>query len=58
MKRKGIILAAVAAAAGVAYYMTKKKKSGKGKGHTTAMSGPGDHHLTNVFAKAKEQSIK
>lgn len=54
--KKNIIIAATAAAAGIAYYFINKKRSAKGT-HYFPESKPA-HHITDVFARAKEQAVK
>jgi hypothetical protein len=51
--KRNIILATVAVAAGVAYFIRRRMNSSKMNGNSHSAAKP-SHHLTNVFAKAKE----
>lgn len=55
--KRNIIIAAAAAAAGIAYYVACNKKSKKSKRKDFQESKPA-HHMTDVFARAKEQAVK
>ena len=55
--KKDILIAAAAAAAGIAYYFVRKRKSTKMNGYASQGSKPA-HHITDVFARAKEQAVK
>ncbi len=55
--KRNIIIAAAAAAAGLTYYMVSNKKSKKSKQRNFQESKPA-HHMTDVFARAKEQAVK
>ncbi|MEJ7626814.1 MAG: hypothetical protein WKF35_08125 [Ferruginibacter sp.] len=54
--KKNILYAAAGLAAGVAYYIVSKKKSGRKQDYTTPPIK--SHHVTDVFARAKEQAVK
>ena len=51
--KTNIILAITAAVTGIAYYLIRRKETLK-----LYQEKKPAHHITNVFAKAKEQSIK
>ena len=55
--KKNILLAAAAAAAGIAYYIVRKRKTSKQSGYVAQGNKPA-HHVTDVFARAKEQAVK
>lgn len=55
--KRNIIIAAAAAAAGIAYYVVSNKKSKKSK-NKDFQEYKTPHHMTDVFARAKEHSVK
>lgn len=55
--RKNIIIAAAAAAAGIAYYVVCNKRSKKSRKNDLQEFKPA-HHMTDVFARAKEHAVK
>lgn len=55
--KRNIIIAAAAAAAGIAYYVVSNKKSKKSKNKNFQEFKPA-HHMTDVFARAKEHAVK
>lgn len=55
--KKNILIASAAAAAGLAYYFIRKKNASKQNGYVGANNKPA-HHMTDVFARAKEQAVK
>jgi hypothetical protein len=50
-----ILFVAAAAAASIAYYFVSRKKQSKMNGHSQGMK---THHMTDVFARTKEQAVK
>ncbi|MEO6584078.1 MAG: hypothetical protein ABIO05_07125 [Ferruginibacter sp.] len=54
--KKNILLAATAVATGLAYYLVSNKKSKK-KNKKNYFTKPA-HHMTDVFARAKEEAVK
>lgn len=55
--KRNIFIAAAAAAAGLAYYVISNKKSKKSK-QKNFREDKLPHHMTDVFARAKEQAVK
>ena len=55
--KRNIIIAAAAAAVGLAYYVVSNKKSKKSKKSNLQEYKP-LNHMTDVFARAKEQAVK
>ena len=55
--KKNIIIAAAAAAAGIAYYVINNKKSKRLKQKNLEEYKPA-HHMSDVFARAKEHAVK
>lgn len=55
--KRNVLIAAAAAAAGIAYYLVRKRKSSKKAGYATQGTRAA-HHVTDVFARAKEQAVK
>jgi len=54
--KKNLLLTATLAAAGIAYYFVcKKRLSRAGDPFNPVIRS---HHITDVFAKAKEQAVK
>lgn len=55
--KKNILIVATTVAAGIAYYFVRKRKLTKMNGYASLGSKPG-HHMTDIFARTKEQAVK
>jgi hypothetical protein len=53
--KRNILFVAAAAAAAIAYSIVSKKKQSRLNGHSYRMKS---HHMTDLFARAKEQAVK